>query len=373
MQTKINNEHVASFSATAETGPMGPERQLFLYSGSGEVRDRILNAPDWMRGEVLLPKDSVVVSMHVDDVGENSAIDMSANVAELLNNQYSLRSPKAADGYRRTGRFTSLSSLNTLLSPPRKHTRSTFGEPDRTVAFIYDNTLLEGNGEAAILPSAALIQGELTQEQLQGLRERFPGVPFVNKQNELLDDVGRDEREEHRKKYQQRSNFGKVAIREDVRLDLSKRTSDFMAQQRERFHQYTGDMERARQVFGDYLATGYSGSYKGEQYQSSVPPREKVKINKTHIPSVDSQKPGKEEWNVAPDVSAENIAQQAIDKIVPKGVVMTREKMNKFSNEVKKALSKERIHPDVDARASEVYSKIDDELTKRRNESRTTS
>lgn len=194
-------------------------------------------------------------------------------------------------------------------------------------------------------------------------------MPFLDDNNELLDDVGRAERQEVHETYERNMGLGELAVENKNTRSREERARE-MRQKIASFQSQYGSMKEAQAMAG-----AVNRGVKGEAFDTSVPPQEGIRFDKTHIPKTETATPraetGSKEWSIGQETSAGDIAKQAVEKIVPAGSVVTPEKMNEFSNKVKRELAKKRILPDVDSRAKEAYAAVDDKLMEMRDNSRT--
>lgn len=135
----------------------GPEVQTFVYDGAGEVRNSLLGAPKWMKSEAMVPENTITVSVELEDINDNTAVELSNN-ASAYNEHGAFAELGLNSGYNKAGMFTTLSSINQLASPVFSNHERPLGEQPNMVTFMYDSEHLSGQSqETVILPSAMLI------------------------------------------------------------------------------------------------------------------------------------------------------------------------------------------------------------------------
>lgn len=187
--------------------------------------------------------------------------------------------------------------------------------------------------------------------------------------NELLDDVGRAEREKAHEEYERDMELGEFAVEGQLQAkqdELLRRKEEKRRRRSEGIAAFLRDTADTRSA--QSLAGEVNKRFKGEQYFTQTKSDTQPKFNKTHIPKTEQPAKG---WDIRPDASPADIASQVMNELVPKGAVITPDKLNEFSNKVKRELARKRIHPDVDSRAGEVYAAVDDKLRSMQKESRT--
>ena len=181
------------------------------HDGSGPLRDLLIGAPEWERGNVLLPPGTVTVAADLATLTPETYGQLVGRAEQLLDGSKLTSSGLEADVAYTTG---FLSTIDSRVQHERQYPpNQTSGRRDERVApitFLFDGAIKPG--EAGTLPSTILVHEILQPQQLQQLRAMFPDVPFINGQNQFLDGAGVNERAEAYRARVEKQRLGKAAV-----------------------------------------------------------------------------------------------------------------------------------------------------------------
>lgn len=173
----------------------------------GSLRDELLSASESRGNFVFIPMGTVAVEGNSNTLTAETFFENSDNVAKLRENQNYLTSHVEGNATRlRGGRH--MSSLN------REFHNHQETEPNgNNLTFLYDEKAKVAEDELHI-PSAVLVHEKLSDEQVAQLRETLPPeVPILDaKTNELLDDIGQEQREQRRERRLAEFDLGFIAL-----------------------------------------------------------------------------------------------------------------------------------------------------------------
>ena len=164
---------------------------------SDVLRRSLLTAPESRGNQVPIPAHTVAVRMNISAYNPNVAAGMS-NLVDTIQ-EHNVH----GKGWGELGETEALSSLDKSATHDREN-----GETFANVTFLYDSQPpLEGETR---IPSAVIAHEDLSELRIRELREKLPdGVPILDgKTNDLLDDVGKDEREKERKRDHVKRDIG---------------------------------------------------------------------------------------------------------------------------------------------------------------------
>lgn len=216
MPSKTETAHdtfINSFESRKEEKPNHAE---------GSLRDELLSASETRGNFVFIPMGTVAVEGNSHTLTTESFFENSDNVAKLRENPNYLTNHVEGSATRlRGGRH--MSSLNREF-----HNRQETEPNGNNLTFLYDEKAKVAENELHI-PSAVLVHETLSEEEIARLRETLPPeVPMVDaKTNELLDQVGQEQREQRRERRRAEFDLGFIALAQMlqkgryVRPDLS--------------------------------------------------------------------------------------------------------------------------------------------------------
>lgn len=231
LQTETrNNTSLFETAASHEHGDYPPQTTL---------RETLLGASEFQGNLVLLPPGIVAVEAHSDGLREDTFSQASEifQKADAEAGSFTL-GPLQARGFAKlaTGEF--LSDFHEAAADQlERHADA----PNLTL--LYDGENIDLDGETKI-PAAIIVHEKLSEDALKKLRADLPaGVPLIDgSTNELLDEVGADEREKHRRTTRRQRGMGTTALYDmmasiytgrenDIFFDISDRFSSFFADQ----------------------------------------------------------------------------------------------------------------------------------------------
>lgn len=182
-------------------------RQAELSHAEGSLRDELLSAHEARGSHVFIPRGTVLVEGNSNTLTPESFVENSHDVAQLREKQHYLTGYSEGSATRlRGGRY--MSGLDREF-----HKRQEKEPNGNNLTFLYDEKAKVDEDELHI-PAAILVHGELSDEQVAHLRETLPpSVPILDaKTNELLDDVGQEERESRRRHRQAEMDLGFISL-----------------------------------------------------------------------------------------------------------------------------------------------------------------
>ncbi|HEU5121672.1 MAG TPA: hypothetical protein VFT59_02410, partial [Candidatus Saccharimonadales bacterium] len=167
---------------------------------------RLLTAPEWKESFVTIPRGTAMFEINSDELKPADFFEMS-DAVEALNEHPNRQWLDQPDKVQTTNFNTSLFLIDLDMRHQREH------GSNATITVLYEGGVSAEEGQLHI-PAAVLVHEALSQEQLQQLRDVLPPeVPIIDaKTNELLDEVGREEREEGRSAFRLYRRFGEFAV-----------------------------------------------------------------------------------------------------------------------------------------------------------------
>lgn len=225
-----NNTSLFETAASHERGDYPPQTTL---------RETLLGASELQGNLVLLPPGIVAIEAHSDGLRGDTFSQASEvfQKADAETGSFTL-GPLQARGFAKlaTGEF--LSDFHEAATDQlERHADA----PNLTLLYDGENTDLDGRTK---IPAAIVVHEKLSEDALKKLRADLPaGVPLIDGgTSELLDEIGADEREQHRRTTRRQRGMGTTALYDmmagiymeresNVFFDISDRFSSFFSDQ----------------------------------------------------------------------------------------------------------------------------------------------
>ncbi len=193
---------------TPSTQEIADNHEHEVISGEGTLRTKLLQAPEWLGAEVILPRGTVKVETSSDALSQSSLSDISSKVGTIVEKGSFIIDDK---GYELVlGEFLSAADSD---AKRRLRQETSKGEVEANITLLYDGEVRPTDNQV-LSPAMVIVHEQLTEQQIIDLRNKLPpNVPLIDgATNELLDDVGSKLREQERAGRHRASTVGKATL-----------------------------------------------------------------------------------------------------------------------------------------------------------------